>query len=50
VTPGQLLSGFAGALIVFVLGVLREWWRNERERRGILQLLWDVHLEVRRLD
>jgi hypothetical protein len=39
-TPGQLLSGFVGALIVFVLGVFREWWRNEQERRGILRLLW----------
>jgi hypothetical protein len=40
VTSGQLLSGFAGALIVFVLGVLGAWWRAERERRGLLRLLW----------
>jgi hypothetical protein len=36
---GILLSGFLGALLVFVLGVAREWWRNERERRGLLRLL-----------
>lgn len=34
-----LLSGFLGALLVFLLGALREWWRNERERRGLLRLL-----------
>jgi hypothetical protein len=34
-----LLSGFLGALLVFVLGVVREWWRNEQERRGLLILL-----------
>ncbi len=34
-----LLAGSVGALAVFVLGVVREWWRNERERRGILRLL-----------
>ena len=38
-TTGQLLSGFLGALIVFVVGVFREWWRNEQERRGLLRLL-----------
>jgi hypothetical protein len=38
-TPWALLSGFAGALLVFVLGIVREWWRNERERRGLLRLL-----------
>lgn len=38
-TTGQLLSGFLGALIVFVAGVVREGWRNEQERRGILWLL-----------
>jgi hypothetical protein len=26
-------------LLVFVLGVLREWWRDEQERRGLLILL-----------
>ena len=34
-----LLSGLVGALAVFFLGWLREWWRNERERRGLLRLL-----------
>jgi hypothetical protein len=36
---GILLSGALGALLVFVLGVAREWWRNEQERRGLLLLL-----------
>ena len=36
---GVLLSGALGALLVFVLGVVREWWRNEQERRGLLLLL-----------
>jgi hypothetical protein len=36
---GALLSGFLGALIVFVVGAAREWWRNERVRRGVLRLL-----------
>ncbi len=27
-----LLSGLIGALLVFLLGLLREWWRNEQER------------------
>jgi hypothetical protein len=36
---GVLLSGLIGALLVFLLGVLREWWRNEQERRGLLILL-----------
>jgi hypothetical protein len=34
-----LLSGLIGALLVFLLGVLREWWRDERERRGLMRLL-----------
>jgi hypothetical protein len=34
-----LLSGLVGALLVFVLGIVREWWRNEREWRGLLRLL-----------
>jgi hypothetical protein len=34
-----LLSGLIGALAVFFLGWLREWWRNEQERRGLLTLL-----------
>jgi hypothetical protein len=36
---GVLLSGALGALLVFVLGVVREEWRNEQERRGLLLLL-----------
>ena len=36
-SPDVLLSGAVGALIVFVLGALREWWREERE--GLLRLL-----------
>jgi uncharacterized protein YjiS (DUF1127 family) len=24
---------------VFLLGVVREWWRNKQERRGLLRLL-----------
>jgi hypothetical protein len=39
VSPEVLLSGLIGALLVFLLGVLREWWRNEQERRGLLILL-----------
>jgi hypothetical protein len=38
-SPEVLLSGLFGALLVFLLGVLREWWRNEQERRGLLILL-----------
>jgi hypothetical protein len=34
-----LLSGLIGALAVFFLGWLREWWRDEQERRGLLILL-----------
>jgi hypothetical protein len=34
-----LLAGVLGALLVFFLGVLREWWREEQERRGLLILL-----------
>jgi len=36
---GILLSGFLGALLVFLLGWVREIWRNSRERRGIFRLL-----------
>ena len=39
VTVEVLLAGIGGALAVFLLGLLREWWRNERERRGYLRLL-----------
>jgi len=35
----SLLSGFVGARIMFGLGVLREWWRNEQEWQGLLRLL-----------
>ncbi len=35
----SLLSGFVGALVVFVFGALREWWHEEQERRGLLRLL-----------
>ncbi len=34
-----LLSGFFGALLVFVLGSLREWRRDDRKRRGLARLL-----------
>ena len=34
-----LLPGLAGALLAFMLGVVREWWRNEQERRGLLRIL-----------
>ena len=34
-----LFGGVFGALLVFLLGLLREWWRNEQERRGLLILL-----------
>ncbi len=34
-----LLSGSIGAISEFILGFLRELWRNERERRGLLRLL-----------
>ena len=34
-----LLSGSIGAISVFILGFIRELWRNERERRGLLRLL-----------
>ncbi len=38
-TVGVLLSGLAGALSVFFLGVVREWRREDQERRGMLRLL-----------
>ena len=34
-----LLAGSFGALGVFLLGIVREWWREEREREGFLHLL-----------
>jgi hypothetical protein len=39
VNADVLLAGFGGALLVFLLGALREWWREEREREGLLRLL-----------
>jgi len=39
VSAEVLLAGSVGALAVFVLGIVREWWRNERDRRGLLLLL-----------
>lgn len=38
-SPDVLLSGIVGALLVFGLGIAREWWRNEQERRSLLRLL-----------
>ena len=34
-----LLSGLVGALLVFAIGWFRERYRDERARRGLLQLL-----------
>jgi hypothetical protein len=34
-----LVSGLVGALLVFILGVIREVWRNNREKLGLLRLL-----------
>jgi hypothetical protein len=34
-----LSSGLVGAVLVFLLGWWREWWRNERKPRGLLLLL-----------
>jgi hypothetical protein len=34
-----LVSGLLGALLVFVLGVIREAWRNDQEKLGLLRLL-----------
>ena len=36
----SLLSGFVGARIMFGLGVLREWWRNEQECKGCYGCCW----------
>jgi hypothetical protein len=38
-TTEVLLAGFGGAFLVFILGAFREWWREEREREGLLRLL-----------
>jgi len=34
-----LLSGLFGAVLVFFLSWWREWWRADRERRGLARLL-----------
>jgi hypothetical protein len=39
----ELLSGAVGALSIFLLGVLREMWRQRRERIALMTL---VYLEV----
>jgi len=39
VTGWALFSGIVGAFLVFVLGVVREEWRRDREAVGILRLL-----------
>ena len=51
----SLLSGLIGALLVFCLGVARELWRDERERRGVLRIIlaemehnFEVEATVRR--
>jgi hypothetical protein len=36
-----LLAGFGGALLVFVLGVVKELWQGTRERDGLLRILFD---------
>ena len=41
-TTEVLLGGLGGALAVFILGGFREWWREEREREGLLLLLSDL--------
>jgi hypothetical protein len=33
------MAGYGGAFAVFVFGAFREWWREEREREGLLRLL-----------
>lgn len=48
-TTDVLLAGLGGALLVFLLGLFREWWREERE--GLLWLLLaeiDHNAEVER--
>jgi hypothetical protein len=47
-----LLGGLGGAIAVFLLGAVREWWREEREREGLLRLLLaeiDHNAEVERI-
>src|SRR5215211_4027599 len=39
----ELLSGAAGALSIFLLGLVLELWRQRRERIALMTL---VHLEV----
>ena len=38
-TMSAAVAALASALLVFVLGIACEWWRNERERRGLLRRL-----------
>jgi hypothetical protein len=33
-----LFAGAIGALLVFCLGILKEWWMRHRERKGLLRL------------
>ncbi len=33
------LSGLGGAILVFMVGMPREWWRNRRERGALYRLL-----------
>jgi hypothetical protein len=39
----ELLSGAVGALSIFLLGVIRDMWRQRRERIALMTL---VHLEI----
>jgi hypothetical protein len=41
-TADVLLSGAVGALIVFLLGGFREWWREEREREATVHATFPV--------
>jgi hypothetical protein len=34
-----LVSGLVGAVLVFLLGVIREAWRNDREKLGVQRLI-----------
>jgi hypothetical protein len=38
--PDVLLAGFGGAFAVFLLGTLREWLQQRRERNGLLRVLF----------
>jgi hypothetical protein len=42
-----LFAGVVGALLVFVLGLVREKWRSDREQVGILRLLLaEIHHNI----